>query len=351
MKITRQTGGKTASGETIFLFHLINDSGAYVALTNLGVTWVSAVMPAANGALEDVLLGYEDVQGYLSDPFYMGATIGRFANRIANATFFIGNEAYELERNEGAHTNHGGFSGFHKKVWQWEEIASGIRFTLHSPDREGGYPGNLFVSVDYQLDEENTLLIRHRGITDAPTCLNMTNHAYFNLNGSPTTGIAAHHLLIPATKIVETAPDFIPTGKFTKVGGTVFDFTFLHAIGDSLSAADERLIQNRGYNHCYVLKESVSPEMKPAARLVEPVSGRELVVETDLPGVLLYTAGYLEDSRIGKKGIPFALHTGICLETQFFPDAPNHPGFPSCRLNPGEVYDHQTRYCFRTVKD
>lgn len=350
MKTAIETAGEAPSGDEVYFFRLMHDSGLSVGLTNIGATWVSAVAPASDGTPGDVLLGYDDVRDYLSDPFYMGATIGRFANRIAHAGFSIGKNEYRLEKNDGIHSNHGGFSGFHRKIWQWEEIEAGIRFTLHSPGGEGGYPGNLFVSVDYQLEDGPALSIRYRGITDAPTYLNLTNHAYFNLSGSATEDIGRHVLTIPATQILDTSSDFIPTGAFREVGGTVFDFTSPHAVGDCLHAAEEQLVWNRGYNHCYRLGEDRSCGMHPAACLFEPSGGRELSVETDLPGILLYTAGFLENTRIGKRGIPLAPHTGICLEAQFFPDTPHHPGFPSCLLNPGEVYDHRTRFTFRTKK-
>ncbi len=339
------TWGYLPTGEPITRFRLTNGTAAYVEFTNLGATWVSAVVPDASGTPADVLLGYDSAEGYLRDPYYMGATIGPFANRIANAAFLIEAEAFLLEKNDGENTNHGGSHGFHQKLWKWTAITDGIRFSLHVPDGEGGYPGNRDISVAYLWDHTNTLTISHQGSTDHPTWLNLTNHAYFNLTGTPVA-IAGHHLCIPANRLLETTPAFIPTGRYLQATGSVFDFTTPHPVADHLYSNDECIRQNRGYNHCYILKETTDTRLLPAAWLSDPISHRSLLVETTLPGILLYTAGYLEETITGKGGLPFAPHAGLCLETQFFPDTPHHPHFPSCLLQPGESYNHQTLFHF-----
>lgn len=336
MDISHRLWGFDSSGEAIDLLRLTNSSGFYVELTNLGATWVSAVIPSADGSMSNMLLGYGNVEGYLNDIYYTGATVGRFANRIDKATFSIDGVTYHLDKNDGSNTNHGGFSGFDKKVWKWEKRSSGVRFSLFSPNGEGGYPGNVYVSVEYLLNENNELLIYYRGRTDCPTYLNMTNHAYFNLSGDKRK-ITDHYLQISSDTILDTTSEYIPTGAFINVTGTPFDFTRMKRIGDSLYVENQQLRQNRGYNHCYVIKKTSSKEMRQAARLFDPATNRELIVETDLPGILLYTAGYLHFPD-----------TGVCLETQFFPDTPSHPHFPSCLLFPEEEYSYRTLFKFNT---
>ncbi len=334
MKITHEVAGYTVAGEPVFCFKVINTSGAYVEFTNWGARWITAMVPDAKGRLANVIVGYDTPAEYLSDTYYMGATVGRFANRIANASFIIEDTVYRLEANDGHNTNHGGISGFHQKLWEWEELADGIRFLLTSPDGEGGYPGNLTVRVDYRWNEENELSIHYCGKTDKPTYLNMTNHAYFNLSGAKEK-ITSHFLSIPTGKMLDTTPGFIPTGNIISVVDTPFDFTSCKQIGKELYADNQQLHNNRGYNHCYVLKEHPSRDMLQAACLTEPTSKRRLTVTTDLPGVLLYTAGYYK--------LP---DTAVCLETQYFPDTPSHPHFPSCLLQPESEYSQHTVYKF-----
>lgn len=334
MNITHTIAGHTATGEPVFYFKITNGSGASVGFTNWGARWIDASVPDINGQLTNVIAGHDTPEAYLHDTYYMGATIGRFANRIANASFIIDGKEYQLEANDNGNTNHGGVSGFHQKLWQWEKLTDGVRFTLTSPDGEGGFPGNLHVRVEYKWNESNELSVCHYGTSDKPTYLNMTNHAYFNLSGTKEK-ITSHVLSIPAERMLDTTPRFIPTGKMISVKDTPFDFTRSKVIGKELYAENRQLHANRGYNHCYVLKENASAEMMQAACLIEPASGRRLTVATDLPGVLLYTAGYYEHPD-----------TAVCLETQFFPDTPSHAHFPSCLLKPGCQYYRQTVYKF-----
>ncbi len=339
MKVTHTQEAHTAEGEPVYRFRITNDSGAYVELTNWGARWIAAVVPDKNNQPGNVIVGYDELTGYLSDTYYMGATVGRFANRIAGASFCMDGKEYRLETNDGANTNHGGFSGFHQRLWQWEELPDGVCFTLCSPDGEGGYPGNLQIGVTYRWNNQNELSIDYHGTADQPTYLNMTNHAYFNLNATKKK-ITGHYLQVPATKVLDTTNEFIPTGKEREVNGTPFDFTRSKSIGTHLYMDDPQLIWNKGYNHCYILKESPSSEMLPAARLYDPETGRVLTVVTDLPGVLLYTAGYYPEPD-----------TAVCLEVQYFPDTPSHPHFPSCLLRPGEVYRQRALYGFSVQND
>lgn len=334
MNITVNNWCCAPSGEAVYIFRLTNESGAFIELSNWGARWISAFMYGKNGILSNVLVGYSSVEEYMCDAYYMGATVGRFANRIGRASFAIDGNTYSLEKNDGNNTNHGGFAGFNKKVWAWEPIANGIRFLLNSYDGEGGYPGNIQVAVEYVFSETNTLTIRYHGWTDRPTYLNLTNHAYFNLSENDKT-IEKHYLCIHANRILDTSMDFIPTGKFVDVSGSPFDFTSLRCVGEHLHDDNEQLNWNKGYNHCYVLQERKPGELVEAAVLAAPDSGRELIVETDLPGILLYTGGYLSTPE-----------RGLCLETQYFPDTPSHPDFPSCLFTPEREYNHQTIYRF-----
>ena len=334
MKVIHEIAGYTAMGEPVFYFKVVNASGAWVGFTNWGARWIEAGVPDGEGRLTDVIAGYDNPMEYLSDTYYLGATVGRFANRIANASFLIDGLTYRLETNDGRHTNHGGYSGFHQRLWKWEKLADGICFMLASPDGDGGYPGNLEVTVEYRWSECNELSVDYFGVSDKPTYLNMTNHAYFNLSGTKEK-ILSHSLYIPAQKIVETNAGFIPTGMVTPVAGTPFDFTCRKQLGVDIYTDNQQLRDNRGYNHCYILKEQPSRDMVLAACLCEPASKRRLTVMTDLPGVLLYTAGYYESPD-----------TAVCLETQFFPDTPSHSHFPSCLLRPGNEYRQRTVYRF-----
>lgn len=334
MEVTYQQEAHTLQQAPVYRFRITNSSGAYVELTNWGARWITAMLPDKDGKLCNVIQGYDKLDDYLTDTYYMGAIIGRFANRISGASFAIDGISYRLEANDGRNTNHGGNSGFHQKPWQWELLPDGVRFMLHSPDGEGGYPGNLRVMVEYRWNEQNELSIRYRGVTDRTTYLNMTNHAYFNLSGRKDT-IAHHRLMVPSRRMLDTTSEFIPTGREVEVTGTPFDFTTSTEIGEGLNADHQQLRWNKGYNHCYILKKVPSEEMLPAAQLKDSASGRCLTVETNLPGILIYTGGYLEHPD-----------TAICLETQYFPDTPSHADFPSCLLHPGEEYNQQTNYKF-----
>lgn len=337
MQLSYKTVVQAAPDQSVCLFRLTNRSGAYVELSNFGARWISAYVPDHVGQLSNVILGYDRIEQYFSDPYYMGAVIGRFANRISGASFTIDGRKYRLEANDGVNSNHGGLSGFHHKLWSWSRLDDGIRFSLYSPDGEGGYPGNVHVCAEYRWTDQNELWICFTGETDKSTYLNMTNHAYFNLFGKEEP-INAHRLYIPAGNILETTRDFIPTGRSIAVENTPFDFLTERPIGRDLNADNEQLRWNRGYNHCYVLNGGNTHDLKVAAVLSDPESGRRLTVKTDSPGLLLYTAGYY-----CKPG------TAVCLETQYFPDTPSRPEFPSCLLKPGEEYEQKTVYRFDSV--
>ncbi|MDD4991221.1 MAG: galactose mutarotase [Paludibacter sp.] len=343
MKIEKKQFGFTNSGVEVHLFRLVDESGAYIELTNYGATWVSAVIPDRNGNLSDVILGYDSLAGYLADTAYLGSTVGRFANRIGNARFTLNRRTYKLDRNDGNNTNHSGFSGFNKKVFDYQIENNKVVFSLFSPDGEGGFPGNLRLNVTYSFSEDLTVTIHYSAESDQDTYLNLTNHAYFNLYSSGN--ILEHSLYIPSTEMLVTDEFFIPTGEFTNVDNTPFDFSKPKQIGRDIFQNNLQLINNKGYNHCYVL-DNPDAECKHAAVLYEPKTCRQLEVFTTKPALLIYSAGFLNSVEAGKTGHCYSPYAGFCLETQFFPDSPNQPSFPDCVLRKGEVYEHRTEYKF-----
>lgn len=348
MLIEQRTFGYLPDGREVVLVRITNESGSYIELTNYGATWVSAFVPDSNGQMDDVILGYPSLEGYISDSCYIGSTIGRFANRIGSAHFSIGEQEYKLETNDGLNTNHGGLSGFNKKLWNFTLFNSGICFSLFSPDGEGGYPGNLFVEVCYHFSEDNQVTINYKGESDKRTYLNLTNHAYFNLSGEKS--VLNHYLMIPSNTILDTTKDYIPTGQFRDIRNSPFDFTSPVKLGARIFEKEVQLEWNRGYNHCYVLNQNDSKGLALAAILSDPVSGRELEVQTTLPSVLAYTGNYLETSIQGKKGANYDPYEGVCIEAQFFPDTPNHSQFPSCLIFPGNIYQEVIVFTFRPIK-
>lgn len=332
--------------EDVFLFRLTATDGAYIELSNYGATWISAHMPDGSGVCQDVLLGYHSLQGYLSDTSYMGSTVGRYANRLRNASIVIDNISYPLQANDGVNTNHGGIDGWHCQVWRWCEIANGVRFMLTSPHLQGGFPGMVEAVVEYTMTDDHKVTIRHRAETNAPTHVNMTCHAYFNLSGR-NEWVDNHLLQINSDRILDTDAAFIPTGEVVKVQNTPFDFTTLRPIGERRCEENCQLVWNRGYNHCYLL--GTPGEIHQAAYVEHTPTRRYMRVMTTLPAVLFYSAGYLESATAGRHGVPHTPTTGFCLETQFYPDAPSHHHFPSTLLLPGEVYAYETQFVFGTI--
>ena len=332
MRINTQVICNMPTGTPVYGFRLTNSTGAVVELTNWGARWLSAIVPDKHGEMADGALSPTDL---LSDEFYMGAIVGRFANRIGGARLCIDGQTYELGKNDGQNTKSRRLLGFRPHAVGLEVLDNGVRFTRLSP-MEKAVIRATHARWNAVGTDDNELSIRYYGTTDRATYLNLTNHAYFNLSGKREK-ITGHMLRIPSHTILDTTPQFIPTGKRVKVDGTPFDFTSAKPIGQDLYADHEQLKWNKGYNHCYVLKTEKSPDMVEAARLSEPTTGRSLTVKTDLPSVLLYTAGYYVHPD-----------TAVCLETQYYPDTPSHPDFPSCLLRPGEEYRQTTVFRFDT---
>jgi aldose 1-epimerase len=312
-----------------------------------GGTLLALRVPDQNGVLDDVVLGFETLAPYLSEQPYIGALIGRYANRIAGGRFELNGVTYTLAHNDGPNHVHGGPSGFHRKIWNAQEHASDAEPSLElrylSRDGDEGYPGNLAVTVTYTLTDRNELRIRYTATTDADTVVNLTNHAYLNLAGAGN--ILDHELQIFASQFIPIDATSIPLGDVRSVHGTPMDFTAPARIGRRIAADDEQLRHGQGYDHTWVLDKE-DGVLALAARVYEPSTGRVLEVFTTEPGVQFYSGNMLDGSLIGKDGQRYVQHSGLCLETQHFPDSPNQPQFPSTVLRPGQVYHQTTIYRF-----
>jgi aldose 1-epimerase len=350
MSIRRDPFG-SAGGQEIDLYTLRSAGGLEARIATYGATLVSLAVPDAQGAASDILLGFDTLEGYVQDPSYFGGTIGRFANRIADGTFCLDGRRHDLPRNDGRHHLHGGSRGFHKVVWEAraEETSGGPAVTLSytSPAGEAGYPGTLRVQVGYTL-AGNALRIDYTATTDAPTVVNLTNHAYFNLAGQGT--VCDHVLRIGASRFLPVSDARIPLGEMKSVSGTAFDFRDPVRIGDRLLLDDAQLRISGGYDHCWILDPPLSLETE-AAELYEPLSGRVMKVFTTQPGLQFYSGNFLDGSVQGKGGIRYPRHGAVCLETQHFPDSPNQPAFPTTRLDPDGRYEQTTVYRFATRAD
>jgi len=336
-----------ASGDSIRLFTLSNNKGMTVEFSNYGATIVAVHVPDQLGKVENVTLGYDDQSSLAAGKSYFGCVVGRYANRIAGATFAIGDNKYQVPQNDGPNSLHGGINSIDKQVWKARVMNDAIKFTRSMADGENGYPGNMQVTVTYSLRDDNSLVIDYIATTDQETVLNLTNHAYFNLSGNPEKQILDHEIMIRASAFTPVDSTLIPTGELRPVKGTPFDFTAPAAIGKNISLEDEQLVLGKGFDHNFVLDKQLSDE--PAVVVTEPISGRRMEVFTTEPGVQFYTGNFLNGTEKGR-GTAYQHRTGFCLETQHFPDSPNQPSFPSTLLKPGETFKSQTVYRFSTVK-
>lgn len=316
-------------------------------ITNFGATLVSLKVPQQNNNTTDMTLGYDSLKTYEQDTVYFGSTVGRFANRIADGMFSIRGKRYRLKKNEGVNHLHGGKQGFNKAVWEAEASENDAGLTLQltyiSKDGEEGYPGNLLVMVIYTLTNENEINIEYLAETDQTTVINLTHHSYFNLGGAGSGDILDHNLTIHADQFTPVDSRLIPTGEIRSVRGTPMDFLKPHKIGERIEADDDQLHLGKGYDHNWVLNKKEGP-LAPAATVTEPVSGRTLDVYTTQPGLQFYSGNLLGNQIVGKDGHVYGHRSGFCLETQHFPDAPNHPQFPPAVLEPGEKYKQTTIY-------
>lgn len=329
---------------------LKNRKNMSVALTNYGARVVSLKVPDANGQLDDIILGYNSIEDYLlSDEKYFGATIGRYANRIANATFELDGIRYVLDQNDASNHLHGGEEGFHTIVW--DALPQGDRqvtFRYLSSEGHAGYPGDLAVTVTYTLTDKNELVIEYEAISSQNTIINLTNHCYFNLAGAGHNGLNAHRLMINADRYSPILQNKLPSGEICSVEATPFDFRNEKAVEIDTFSTDPQIQYADGYDHNFVLNKSGKEPVQLAARVSEQNSGRVMEVLTTEPGLQFYTANGLNGKDIGREGVPYCKHSAFCLETQHFPNSPNQPNFPSVILNASKKFKSTTIFRFST---
>ena len=342
--------GTTSDGEAVEVYTLTNANGVEVRAITYGGIIISLRVPDKDGQLDDVVLGYDTLDGYLANNSpYLGALIGRFGNRIGKGTFTLDEQTYSLAVNNGPNHLHGGLKGFDKVVWQAEsfddEAGVGVVFTYTSADGEEGYPGTLSVRVTYTLTGQDALIVAYHATTDKATPVNLTQHTYFNLAGPGTNDILGHELTLHADRFTPVDSTMIPTGELRSVAGTPFDFSQPTAIGARIDQQEEQLIWAGGYDHNFVLNPGTD-SLALAARVYEPTTGRVLEIHTTEPGVQFYTGNFLDGSITGKAGHVYEHRYGFCLETQHYPDSPNQPNFPTTILRPGSAYRSRTVFSF-----
>lgn len=329
-----------SDGKKVYLSTLTNKNGAQVKISNYGGTITSWVTPDNQGNKSSIVLGFNELKGYLAHPPYFGATVGRYGNRIANAKFTLNGKTYKLAANNGKNSLHGGLKGFDKMVWDAAPLADNtpsLTLSYLSKDGEEGYPGNLKVSITFSLSDDNELKIDYNAETDKATPVNLTNHSYFNLTGDPGNTILNHAVMIDADRYTPVDKTLIPTGELKPVKGTPFDFTTAHKVGERIDQVEG------GYDHNFVLNKKGTSSDK-VVTVTDSVSGRRLEVYTDQPGIQFYTGNFLDGSIKTDDGTPIPKNGALCLETQHFPDSPNKPAFPSTILKPGEKYHTTTTY-------
>ncbi len=348
-KIERRAFGKLQDGQSADLYVLTNSHGMEAAITNFGATLVSLKVPDKSGKAGDVVLGYDNLSGYESGKAFFGATVGRYGNRIAHATFKLDGVTYTLPKNDGDNHLHGVFN---KVLWTAKDVSTAagqaLELTYLSKNGEEGYPGNLSVKVVFTVPaSENALKIDYTATTDKDTVLNLTHHSYFNLSGQGNGDILQEQLTLHASKFTPVDETLIPTGDLRPVSKTPFDFTKATAIGARIDQDDEQLKFGKGYDHNWVLDRKAAG-LVMAAEVYDPQSGRVMSVSTTEPGLQFYTGNFLDGTIKGKDGKTYARRGALCLETQHFPDSPNHPDFPTTELKPGQRYHTTTIYKFST---
>lgn len=334
--------GKLNDGRSANLFVLTNANGMEASVTDFGATLVSVVLPDKNGKLRDVVLGHAKVSDYESGSGSIGATVGRFANRIGNASFEMNGRRYELTANNGPNALHGGRDHYDKRLWQWKENSNdeSVTFVLDSPDGDQGFPGNLHIEVTYSLTDENVLGIQYNAVSDQDTPLNLTNHSYFNMNGDASGSVMEQICMINASAFTPNDSFSLPIGEIRSVEGTPMDFRVPKKLGLDIEMEDEQLRFGNGYDHNFVLDGEGT-----AATLYAEESGIKMTVSTDLPGVQLYTANYMNDPT-GKNGAVYGNRSAACFETQFWPDAVNKENFPGGMIKAGEEFVSRTEFKF-----
>lgn len=339
--------GTTPAGETVHKIHLQNQDLCCDILT-YGATLQSLVVPDRDGQRVDVLLGYDTLEQYLQGGCYFGATVGRVANRIAGGQFELNSISYKLPLNDGNNHHHGGPDGFAFRVWEIAAVSdTSVTLSLHSPDGDQGYPGNIDVEAEFALNE-NTLVLRHRAVSDADTLCSLTSHGYFNLAGHNSGNVLNQHILLFAHEYTPSNAEGIPLGTTQSVEHTPMDLRDLLPIGTHIEDFFPQLVQAKGYDHNYVINGNVG-DLRPAAIAMSDLTGISMRVDSTMPGIHFYTANYVSVDHPGKGGCTYGPRHGFCLETQFYPDAIHHPAFPSPFLPAGQRYDHTTTFTFTTA--
>jgi len=347
---TRAPFGTLTDGTKVEAVTLTNGAGVSARIMTLGATLQSLIVPDKTGHKDDVVLGYDSAQEYLAHPDYFGASVGRYANRTAKARFTLDGKSYTLPVNDGPNTLHGGPKGFDKRMWKIDSVSGGpeakVVFSYVSADGEQGFPGELKVTATYFLNEQNELKLEYRATTSKPTVLNLTNHSYFNLSGNDARDVMGNMVTLHAERFTPVDATLISTGERRAVAGTVFDFRTPHRVGDRIrDAHDQQIRYARGYDQNFIV-DGAAGTLRPAAVVSEPVSGRTLELSASAPGVQFYTGNFLDGTLKGKTGVLYAKNTGLCLETQHFPDSPNQRQFPSTLLVPGPGMHSETVFTF-----
>jgi aldose 1-epimerase len=347
-QVSKATFGKMPDGAAVDVYTLKSDA-VEAKVTTFGARIISIKTADKTGKVGEVVLGYDSLAGYLADKkTYFGAIVGRYGNRIAHGKFTLDGKAYQLPKNNDDNSLHGGTVGFDQHVWTAKEVAGGVEMTLVSKDGDQGYPGTLTAHVRYTL-HHNALRIDYSATTDKDTVVNLTNHSYFNLGGVGSGTILNEEIMLAADKYTPTDKGLIPTGVLAPVEGTPMDFRKSTVIGKRIGDNFEQLKMAGGYDHNWVLR-GANGEIKTAAKVHDLTSGRVLTVTTTEPGVQFYTGNFLDGSFHGPNGVTYARNTGLCLETQHYPDSPNHPSFPTTELKPGEARHSMTTFTFTTEK-
>ena len=349
-RVSREPFGQLSDGRPVELFTLKNAHGIEVRAMTYGAIITAIRTPDRNGTAADIVLGFDSLAGYLAGSPYFGAIVGRYANRIAGGRFRLDGVEYKLAVNNGPNSLHGGVRGFDKVLWTGEPFEKdsvvGVTFSYESADGEEGYPGKLTVQVTYTLTNQDELIVDYTASTTKATPINLSQHTYWNLHGEGQGNILDHVLTLTASGVTPVDSTLIPTGKITPVSGTPFDFRQPTAIGARIAQANEQLKFGRGYDHNWVLDQAQPGALTHAARLEDPVSGRRIDISTTEPGVQFYSGNFLDGTIKGKSGHVYEFRTGMCLETQHFPDSPNHPNFPTTILQPGKRFQSRTVFRF-----
>ena len=346
MGILREEMENKIDNKSIYIYTLENNISK-VRITNFGGIILSFETRDKNGQSDDIVLGYDNFEDYKTTTTYLGAIIGRCANRIASASIDINGEKYELAKNDGNNHLHGGTKGFNRAVWDSEILEDDngqyIKLSYLSKDGEENYPGNLNVNVEYRLTDENELVINYFAKSDKDTIVNLTNHSYFNLSGHSSGDILNHRVKINSKKITVSNSESIPTGEIRDIIGSPMDFTEFKCIGRDINKEYDQLVNGNGYDHNWII-DDYNGELKKVAEVIDDNSGRVLEVFTTKPGIQFYTGNFLNEKEVGKGGVKYKKRQGLCLETQYFPDSLNHKGFSNVILKAGEEYNHTTIY-------